>query len=69
MLALHDPPFNASLLRTANRLNPWSRTARDAFLRDVRSQFGEKVAFSYAFNLSYCRCDGGLGWRAGRGGG
>ena len=43
MVPLHDPHFNASLYKQANRLNPWSPWQRDAFLGDIRWQFGEKV--------------------------
>ena len=34
-------------------MNPWSKRSVSVFLEEVRAQFGEKVAFYYAFNLFY----------------
>ena len=50
---LHDGHWNAELLRRARRVNPFIPSSRDAFLREVRGQFGEKVAFYFAFNCFY----------------
>ena len=50
---LHDAHWNAELLRRARRVNPFIPSSRDAFLREVRGQFGEKVAFYFAFNCFY----------------
>ena len=50
---LHDRRFNTQLLHRARTLNPYWGRERDDFLHDLRLQFGEKVAFYYAFNLFY----------------
>ena len=46
-------PLERELLRRARRVNPFIPSSRDAFLREVRGQFGEKVAFYFAFNCFY----------------
>ena len=33
------------------QVNPFFGPSLEGFLRDVRAQYGEKVAFYYAFNL------------------
>ena len=40
-------------VRRARRVNLFIPSSRDAFLREVRGQFGEKVAFYFAFNCFY----------------
>ena len=52
---LHDPRFNRRLRRRARHLNPWNAEKREAFLEEVRAQFGEKVALYFHFNLFYTR--------------
>ena len=39
--------------RRAKRVNPFFGDSLEDFLRDVRSMYGEKVAFYYAFNAHY----------------
>lgn len=53
LFPLQDGHFNRALRRKAKRVNPLWGPSLDDFLRDVRSQYGEKVAFYYAFNAHY----------------
>lgn len=50
---LHDYNFNTRLISMSRRLNPYFGPGKDEFLLRVRHQFGEKVAFEYAFNIFY----------------
>ena len=52
---LHDHNYNTSLLQIGRycHFNPYFGPQKDEFLRRVRYQFGEKVAFEYAFNIFY----------------
>ena len=50
---LRDAHFNRALRRRAKRVNPFFGDSLEDFLRDVRSMYGEKVAFYYAFNAHY----------------
>lgn len=54
---LHDARFNRRLRKKARSYTyaPWSSTQREAFLADVRDQFGDKVAMYYHFNIFYTR--------------
>ena len=53
LFPLQDGHFNRALRRKAKRVNPLWGPSLDDFLRDVRGQYGEKVAFYYAFNAHY----------------
>jgi len=50
---LQDAHANRALRRRAKRVNPFFGPSLEGFLRDVRWQYGEKVAFYYAFNAHY----------------
>ena len=50
---LQDAHANRALRRRAKRVNPFCGQSLEGFLRDVRAQYGEKVAFYYAFNAHY----------------
>ena len=50
---LQDAHANRALRRRAKRVNPFFGHSLEGFLRDVRAQYGEKVAFYYAFNAHY----------------
>ena len=49
---LHDHRYNRRLRRRARYLNPFFGPSRELLLDGVRSQFGERAAFYFAFNCT-----------------